>query len=49
MPGIAIKAQNLSKSHQIYNQQHDRLRQSIYPHYLQSLIGKPPKKYFPEF
>jgi lipopolysaccharide transport system ATP-binding protein len=48
MPGIAIKAQNLSKSHQIYTQPHDRLRQSIYPH-LQSLIGKLPKKYFPEF
>lgn len=45
---IAIKAEGLSKCYQIYNQPHDRLKQSIYPR-LQRLSGKQPKQYFREF
>ena len=45
---IAIKVGNLSKCYQIYNQPHDRLKQSINPR-MQRLFGKLPKKYFREF
>ena len=45
---IAIKVENLSKCYQIYEQPHDRLKQSIYPR-LQRLVGKQPKQYFREF
>ncbi|BDX22500.1 ABC transporter ATP-binding protein [Polynucleobacter sp. TUM22923] len=45
---IAIKVSNLSKCYQIYEQPHDRLKQSIYPR-LQRLAGKQPKQYFREF
>lgn len=45
---IAIKVENLSKCYQIYDQPHDRLKQSIYPR-LQRLMGKQPKQYFSEF
>lgn len=45
---IAIKVENLSKCYQIYDQPHDRLKQSIYPR-LQRLGGKQPKQYFREF
>ena len=45
---IAIKVENLSKCYQIYDQPHDRLKQSIYPR-LQRLAGKQHKQYFREF
>jgi lipopolysaccharide transport system ATP-binding protein len=45
---IAIKVSNLSKCYQIYEQPHDRLKQSIYPR-LQRLVGKHPTQYFREF
>lgn len=45
---VAIKVENLGKCYHIYNQPQDRLKQAIIPR-LQSLIGKPPKKYFREF
>jgi len=45
---IAIKVQNIGKCYQIYNQPHDRLKQSIFPR-LQRLVGKQPKQYFREF
>ena len=45
---IAIRVENLSKCYQIYEQPHDRLKQSIYPR-LQRLAGKQPKQYFREF
>ncbi|MDO8412705.1 MAG: ATP-binding cassette domain-containing protein, partial [Gallionellaceae bacterium] len=45
---IAISVSNLSKCYQIYEQPHDRLKQSIYPR-LQRLVGKQPKQYFREF
>ncbi|MGH7807994.1 MAG: ABC transporter ATP-binding protein [Thermodesulfobacteriota bacterium] len=45
---IAIKVSNLSKCYQIYNQPHDRLKQSIYPR-LQRFVGKPAKQYHREF
>jgi lipopolysaccharide transport system ATP-binding protein len=45
---VAIKVENLSKCYHIYNQPHDRLKQSIYPRF-QSLMGKQPKQYFREF
>lgn len=45
---IAIKVSNLSKCYQIYEQPHDRLKQSFYPR-LQRLAGKQPKQYFREF
>lgn len=45
---IAIKVENLSKCYQIYEQPHDRLKQSIYPR-LQRLVGKLPKRYYKEF
>ncbi|NJA04847.1 MULTISPECIES: ABC transporter ATP-binding protein [unclassified Methylomonas] len=48
MSDIAIKVENLSKCYQIYNQPHDRLKQSIYPR-LQRLIGQQPRQYFREF
>jgi lipopolysaccharide transport system ATP-binding protein len=45
---VAIRVQNLSKCYQIYDQPHDRLKQSIYPR-LQRFVGKPLKQYFCEF
>jgi lipopolysaccharide transport system ATP-binding protein len=45
---VAIKVENLSKCYEIYNQPHDRLKQSIFPK-LQRLIGKDPKQYYREF
>lgn len=45
---IAIKIENLSKCYQIYDQPHDRLKQSIYPR-IQRLVRKQPKQYFREF
>jgi len=48
MNDIAIKVENLSKCYQIYNQPHDRLKQSIYPR-LQRLVRQQPKQYFREF
>ena len=45
---IAISVRNLSKCYQIYDQPHDRLKQSIYPR-VQKFVGKPPKQYFNEF
>jgi len=45
---IAIRVSKLSKCYRIYDQPHDRLKQSIYPR-LQRLVGKRPKQYFREF
>lgn len=45
---IAIQVQNLSKCYQIYDQPHDRLKQSIYPR-LQKMFGMVQKQYFREF
>ena len=45
---IAIKVENLSKSYQIYEKPHDRLKQSIFPR-LNQLFGKDSKQYFQEF
>lgn len=45
---IVIKVENLSKCYQIYNQPHDRLKQSIFPR-LQSLAARPVRQYFREF
>lgn len=45
---IAIKVKKLSKCYQIYNQPHDRLKQSVYPR-LQGLAGRPQGQYFREF
>jgi len=45
---IAIKIENLSKCYQIYDQPHDRLKQSIMPR-LQRLAGAAPKQYYREF
>jgi ABC-type polysaccharide/polyol phosphate transport system ATPase subunit len=45
---IAIRVHGVSKSYQIYDKPHDRLKQSIYPR-LQRLFGKSPKQYHREF
>lgn len=45
---VVISVKNLSKCYQIYNQPHDRLKESLYPR-LQRLLGKPVKQYFREF
>ena len=45
---IAIKVDGLSKSYQIYEKPHDRLKQSILPR-LDRMLGKPSKQYFREF
>lgn len=45
---FAIKVENLSKSYQIYEKPHDRLKQSILPKLIQ-LFGKGTKQYFREF
>lgn len=45
---IAIKVDRLSKCYQIYDQPHDRLKQSIYPRF-QRLFGAEPSQYFKEF
>jgi lipopolysaccharide transport system ATP-binding protein len=44
----AIKVENLSKCYQVYNQPHDRLKQSIYPRF-QRAFGGTQKQYFREF
>ena len=45
---IAIRVENLNKCYQIYEQPHDRLKQSIFPRF-QRLLGKQPKQYFRDF
>ncbi len=45
---IAINIQNISKCYQIYDQPHDRLKQTIYPR-LQRVVGQTPKQYYREF
>lgn len=45
---IAIKVENLSKSYQIYDKPHDRLKQSIFTKF-NRLLCKPHKDYFKEF
>lgn len=45
---IAVKVEGLSKSYHIYEQPHDRLKQSILPR-LHRLMGKQPRQYFREF
>lgn len=44
----AIQVENLNKCYQIYDQAHDRLKQSIYPR-LQRIAGRSPSQYFREF
>ncbi|MES2741850.1 MAG: ABC transporter ATP-binding protein [Pseudomonadota bacterium] len=45
---MAIQIENLSKCYQIYNQPHDRLKQSILPR-IQRMLGHEGKKYFRDF
>lgn len=45
---VAIKVSHLSKSYQIYEKPHDRLKQFILPR-LSQLAGKRPQQYFREF
>lgn len=45
---FAVKVENISKCYQIYEQPHDRLKQSIYPR-LRRLVGSQSKQYFREF
>lgn len=45
---IVIDVNGLSKSYQIYEKPHDRLKQSIFTR-LSQLFGKPSKQYFREF
>ncbi len=45
---VAIRVQNLSKSYQIYDKPHDRLKQFVVPR-LQSLLRRPRARYFSEF
>lgn len=45
---IAIKVENLSKCYQIYEQPHDRLKQSLLPR-IQRAIGFQPRQYYREF
>jgi len=45
---IAIRVQNLSKSYQIYEKPHDRLKQFVAPR-LQRLLRRPGGRYFSEF
>lgn len=45
---IVIKAENLSKCYQIYDQPRDRLKQFVLPR-LQGLVGLPPKNFYQEF
>ena len=45
---IIIKAENLSKCYQIYDQPRDRLKQFVLPR-LQGLVGLPPKNFYQEF
>ena len=45
---IAIKAENLSKCYQVYDQPRDRLKQFFFPQ-LQQLAGLQEKQYFREF
>lgn len=48
MTDIAIRVQNLSKCHHIYDAPRDRLKQFIVP-CLQRMVRWPPKQYFREF
>jgi lipopolysaccharide transport system ATP-binding protein len=45
---IAIKVENLSKCHHIYDRSNDRLKQFILPR-MHRVLGQPPKQYFREF
>lgn len=45
---VAIRAQNISKCYQIYNNPRDRLKQFILPP-LQNILKHSPKQYFDEF
>ena len=45
---IAIRVQNLSKCHHIYDAPRDRLKQFVVPR-LQRMVGQLPKQYFREF
>ena len=45
---IALRVQSLGKCYEIYDQPHDRLKQSIMPR-LQRMVGKAPRKYYREF
>lgn len=45
---FAIKVSDLSKCYHIYDNSHDRLKQSIYPS-LQRFVGKPARQYYREF
>ncbi|HSB98133.1 MAG TPA: ABC transporter ATP-binding protein [Spongiibacteraceae bacterium] len=45
---VVIRVENLSKCYQVYEQPHDRLKQSVYPS-LQRFVGRPTKQYFREF
>jgi len=45
---VAILVKNLSKCFEIYDRPVDRLKQYLFPIF-QSMIGRPPKKYFREF
>ncbi|MGZ3158720.1 MAG: ABC transporter ATP-binding protein [Burkholderiaceae bacterium] len=45
---VAIKVSSVSKCYQIYDQPHDRLKQSIFPR-VQRILGKPTRQYFREF
>lgn len=45
---IAIRVNNLSKCHHIYDTPRDRLKQFILPR-LHRMLGQPPKQYFREF
>lgn len=48
MTDIAIRVQNLSKCHHIYDTPRDRLKQFVAPR-LQRIVGRLPKQYFREF
>ena len=45
---LAIKVENLSKCYQIYAKPHDRLKQSLFPHF-QRLVGRQPAQYHKDF
>lgn len=48
MTDIAIRAQNLSKCHQIYDTPRDQFMQLLRTR-MQRLAGQPPRQYFREF
>lgn len=45
---VVIRVKNVGKCYQIYDQPHDRLKQSLMPR-LYKLVGKAPRTYFREF